>query len=92
MKIVYAVCSWGLGHATRSLPVIRKLLNENNEIRIISNGRSLELLKKELADRYVEYIEIPDYPMLLSDNSRSSSRTLGSYLPSVTPLETSFKA
>lgn len=82
MKIVYAVCSWGLGHATRSLPIIRKLLDEDNEIRIISNGRSLELLKKELADRYVEYIKIPDYPMLLSENSRQFMAKSIVYWPS----------
>ncbi len=69
MKIVYGVCSWGLGHATRSLPVIRKLIDEDNKLTIISNGRSLELLKKELGDN-IEYIDMPDYPMLLSKNSR----------------------
>ena len=57
MKIIYGVCSWGLGHATRSLPVIRRLMDENNEITIISNGRTLELLKKEL-DEKIEYIDI----------------------------------
>jgi UDP:flavonoid glycosyltransferase YjiC (YdhE family) len=69
MNIVYGVCSWGLGHATRSLPVIRKLIEENNKLTIISNGRTLELLKKELGDD-LDYYDIPDYPMLLSENSR----------------------
>ena len=69
MKIVYGVCSWGLGHATRSLPVIRKMLEEKNDLTIISNGRSLDLLKKEL-NGSIEYVDIPDYPMLLSENSR----------------------
>lgn len=69
MKIIYGVCSWGLGHATRSLPVIRKLVDEDNEVTIISSGRSLDLLKKELGDN-IEYIDIPDYPMLLSENAR----------------------
>ena len=69
MKIIYGVCSWGLGHATRSLPVIRKLIAEDNKLTIISNGRTLELLKKELG-KNIEYIDIPDYPMLVSENSR----------------------
>jgi len=69
MKIIYGVCSWGLGHATRSLPVIRKLIDEDNEVTIISHDRSLELLKKELGEN-IEYIDIPDYPMLLSENAR----------------------
>ncbi len=69
MEIIYSVCSWGLGHATRSLPVIRKLLNENHHVTVISNGRSLEVLKKELGDD-IPYFDIPDYPMLLSENTR----------------------
>ncbi len=69
MRIIYAICSWGLGHATRSLPVIRTLLNEGHELAIISNGRSLDLLKTELGDA-VDYYDIPDYPMLLSENAR----------------------
>ena len=70
MKVIYAVCSWGLGHATRSLPVVRRLLSEGNDLTVISNGRSLELLKKELGESVEAYVDIPDYPMLLSENSR----------------------
>ncbi|MDH7507214.1 MAG: glycosyltransferase family protein [Candidatus Thermoplasmatota archaeon] len=69
MNIIYGVCSWGLGHATRSLPVIRKLIDENNNLTIISSNRSLDLLKKELGDN-LEFYDIPDYPMLISENSR----------------------
>ena len=69
MKIIYAVCSWGLGHATRSLPVIRKLIEEGHEITIISHDRSLELLKSELGTQ-TKYIDIEDYPMLISENRR----------------------
>jgi len=81
MRILYAVCSWGLGHATRSLPVIRKLISESNELTIISNGRSLELLKKELGQD-LRYIEIEDYPMLLSKNSRQFMAKSVIYWPS----------
>ena len=81
MKIIYAVCSWGLGHATRSLPVIRKLIKENNEVTIISNGRSLELLKNELGQE-LKYYDIPDYPMLLSENSRQFMAKSVVYWPS----------
>lgn len=90
MKIIYAVCSWGLGHATRSLPVIRRLLNENNELIIISNGRSLELLKKEL-NQDIEYFDIPDYPMLISENSRQFMAKSVIYWPKfISRLESGF--
>jgi uncharacterized protein (TIGR00661 family) len=69
MEIIYGVCSWGLGHATRSLPVIRKLIAEKHNVTVISNGRSLEVLRKELGNT-VTYVDIPDYPMLVSENTR----------------------
>ena len=81
MRIIYAVCSWGLGHATRSLPVIRKLIEEDNDLTIISNGRSLDLLKKEIGDS-AKYYDIPDYPMLLSENSRQFMAKSVVYWPS----------
>jgi uncharacterized protein (TIGR00661 family) len=68
MRIIYGICSWGLGHATRSLPVIRKLIQENNDLTIISNGRSLQLLQRELGNA-VKYLDIPDYPILISNSS-----------------------
>ncbi|MFH1100817.1 MAG: glycosyltransferase family protein [Methanobacteriota archaeon] len=69
MEIIYGICSWGLGHATRSLPVLRKLVSEQQQVTVISNGRALELLQKELGDS-VQYEDVPDYPMLLSENTR----------------------
>ena len=63
------MCSWGLGHATRSLPIIRQLLEENHTLTCISHDRSLQLLKEELGNQ-VTYIDIPDYPMLISENQR----------------------
>lgn len=60
MRMIYGVCSWGLGHATRSLPVIRKLVSEGNELTIIATGRSLSLLKEEVGEG-AEYIDFPDY-------------------------------
>ena len=81
MEIIYGVCSWGLGHSTRSLPILRRLIKEKHSITIISNGRSLDLLKKEIGDS-AEYYEIPDYPMLLSENSRQFMAKSIVYWPS----------
>ena len=82
MNIIFAVCSWGLGHATRSLPIIRKLLDEDNNLTIVSNGRSLEVLKKELvAFSDVTFEDIPDYPMLVSENARQFLAKSVAYWP-----------
>ncbi|RLF38365.1 MAG: hypothetical protein DRN00_04385, partial [Thermoplasmata archaeon] len=67
MKVLYSVCSWGFGHATRSLPIIRKLKEEGNHLTIISSGETLDLLKKEVGEAV--FIDIPDYPVIISEES-----------------------
>jgi hypothetical protein len=52
--------SWGLGHATRDIPIIRELLKHNHKITIASSGPSLTLLKKEFPQ--CTFIYFPDYP------------------------------
>lgn len=69
MRTLYGVCSWGLGHATRSLPLIRKLIDEGDEVTIVSTGRSLNLLKLELKDR-ASYIDLEDYPLPYTEKSK----------------------
>jgi uncharacterized protein (TIGR00661 family) len=57
--ILIAPLNWGLGHATRCIPII-KALQENNYIPIIaSDGNALELLKKEFP--YVQTLKLPSY-------------------------------
>ncbi|MGD0329126.1 MAG: glycosyltransferase family protein [Nitrososphaeria archaeon] len=48
MKILFGVCSWGLGHATRTLPIIRKIIEDGHEVTVVSSGRALSMLKQEL--------------------------------------------
>jgi uncharacterized protein (TIGR00661 family) len=60
MKVLFGICSWGLGHATRDLPLIEAMLKAGHELTLIGRGRSLELLKKELK-KGCSYLNIPDY-------------------------------
>ncbi len=64
MKILYGVCNLGLGHATRSLPLIKALIERGDEVYILSTGNALSLLKKELRSSVKEYIDYPGYPPL----------------------------
>ena len=82
VKILYALCTWGLGHATRSLPVIRAMIREGHEIGIMSSGRTLELLKKELGEE-VEYHDVPDYPAPYSGSRIGFYLRFGSALPKI---------
>ncbi|HQP03925.1 MAG TPA: glycosyltransferase family protein [Bacteroidales bacterium] len=45
VNILYGVLDWGLGHATRSIPVIRYLRDCNHRVILVGNGQSLQLLK-----------------------------------------------
>lgn len=46
-RILVAPLNWGLGHATRCIPIINALLAHNFEVFIASDGVALALLKKE---------------------------------------------
>ncbi|MHA2281196.1 MAG: glycosyltransferase [Promethearchaeota archaeon] len=69
MRVLYGVCSWGLGHATRSLPIIRKLIDDGNEVTILTTGSPLELLRMELKDS-AKFIDFKDYPLPYTEKSK----------------------
>ena len=50
MTILYGVCAWGLGHATRSLPILRRLVADH-EVLVYSDGAALAYLRRELGGR-----------------------------------------
>ncbi len=58
-RVLYGVSTWGLGHATRSLPVIQRLLDGGCRVSVVSTGRSLTLIQHELGDRCT-YHDLPD--------------------------------
>jgi uncharacterized protein (TIGR00661 family) len=61
MKVLFGVFDWGIGHATRDIPLITELL-KTNEVHILSTGRALKLLKDYYADRCT-YYDVPSvYP------------------------------
>ncbi len=58
-KIFYVALNWGLGHASRSIPIIKELIKQNCELILGSDGRAGILLQKEFPE--LEYIELPPY-------------------------------
>src|SRR5690606_41332719 len=57
--ILVAPLHWGLGHATRCIPIIYALIEHGFKPLIASDGGALELLRKEFPD--VESLELPSY-------------------------------
>ena len=56
-RILICPLNWGIGHATRCIPIINGLKTLGAEVIIGAEGRSLELLKREFQD--TEFIEFP---------------------------------
>jgi uncharacterized protein (TIGR00661 family) len=58
-RIIVAPLNWGLGHATRCIPIINALIKQNFEPIIASDGDALGLLKKEYPK--LKAFELPSY-------------------------------
>ena len=46
MRVLVAPLNWGLGHASRCVPLIERLQAEGHEVVLGGNGESLTLLRK----------------------------------------------
>lgn len=57
--ILVAPLHWGLGHATRCIPIINALIENDYTPLLASDGAALELLRKEFPN--LESIELPSY-------------------------------
>lgn len=82
MKILFAASSWGLGHATRDLILIRALTDAGHSVTVLSTDRALKLLRGELSDR-CDYIDFPDIPKSLGHTSASFYIKMTMALPQV---------
>lgn len=66
-RILVAALNWGLGHATRCIPIISELDRQGYEPLIASDGQALELLKKEFPKH--RHIELPSYNIEYSEKA-----------------------
>ena len=61
-SVLFAIHDWGLGHATRSLLLIRALLERGDAVTVLmAPGPGMDLLRSELRDT-CEFIEERDIP------------------------------
>lgn len=65
-NILIAPLNWGLGHATRCIPVIKDLLQQGHRIIIASDGMALKLLKREFPG--LEFETLPAYNISYAKN------------------------
>lgn len=57
--VFYGVLDWGLGHATRNIPIIKNLLERNIDVILGSSGNALALLK--IYFPHLRFYELPEY-------------------------------
>lgn len=56
MKILVAPLNWGLGHASRCVPLVQRMLDEGNEVILGGDGESLTLLRKHFPKLRYTYL------------------------------------
>jgi UDP:flavonoid glycosyltransferase YjiC (YdhE family) len=59
--VLVSTLNWGLGHATRDIPVIKNLLDHHHDVTVAACGNALSVLEKEFPE--CRCIEFPDYPI-----------------------------
>ena len=78
-KILVAPLNWGLGHATRSIPIIKALIEHNYQPIIASDGVALKLLQKEFPN--ISTIELPAYNVTYAKKGKNFKFKLLMELP-----------
>jgi uncharacterized protein (TIGR00661 family) len=80
-KILVASLNWGLGHATRCIPVIKALEKNNFEPIIASDGAALVFLRKEFP--HLNTIELPSYKIEYARKGKNLKWKLLSQVPKI---------
>ena len=66
VKILVCPLNWGIGHASRMIPLICKLLRSDTEVILASGGKAGELLRTEFPS--LPFIDLPSFPVRYSRN------------------------
>lgn len=64
MKVLIAPLNWGLGHASRCVPLVRRRLAQGDEVLLAGCGESLSLLRRHFPDLRV--VELPSLELSYS--------------------------
>lgn len=67
-KVVISPLDWGLGHATRIIPIIRFLVESGKHVTVAATLPGIQLIRMEFPD--LEYLPIPGYRIDYPRNGR----------------------
>lgn len=79
MRILIAPLNWGLGHATRCIPLIKSYLNEGWEVILASDGDARSLLQAEFP--LLECHELPGYGITYPRSGNAMVISMASQIP-----------
>jgi len=80
-RILVAPLDWGLGHATRCIPIIKELLDLNCEVLIAADKKNFLLLKKEFPN--IVFLPCKGYEIKYSYSRKFFSLQLFLQLPKI---------
>jgi uncharacterized protein (TIGR00661 family) len=78
-RVLITPLNWGLGHATRCMPIINELLGQGAEVVIATDGRAFHLLSKEYPKLTI--LELPPYD--ITYKSENMMRNIAPQLPKI---------
>jgi uncharacterized protein (TIGR00661 family) len=74
VRILVVPLDWGLGHATRCIPIIKELINNGSEVLIGAEGPQKSLLLKEFPQ--LPFFPVPVYNMWYSRSKKFFTLTI----------------
>jgi uncharacterized protein (TIGR00661 family) len=73
-RILVCPLDWGLGHATRCIPIIRMLVKKGAEVLIAADERPFAVLKLEFPD--LQFVKFPGYSISYPDKGSMTLKML----------------
>ena len=67
-RVLVAPLDWGLGHATRCIPIVKELQAQGCEVWVGAEGGTAKILQTEFPD--LNFLELPGYRISYSDSAR----------------------
>ncbi len=80
-KILVCPLDWGIGHATRVVPVVRALIRQGAEVHLGASGASRAFLEEEFPDLTMH--EFPGYRVTYPSSRRGMARKILAQLPAL---------
>jgi uncharacterized protein (TIGR00661 family) len=80
-KVLLAPMDWGLGHATRCIPLVNALQNAGIEVIIAAEGAQFSLLQKEFP--HLKFIHLQGYRIRYSTSKRLFAFKIATQLPKI---------